>query len=253
VIGLPPTLPPGYQLFSYDSVGSTNDEAKRLARKGALEGTVVWASEQTAGRGRRGRVWASPRGNLYASLILRPDCPPLHAAQFGFVAALGIGNALGAMLPQLEGLSYKWPNDVLVNGRKIAGILLESEMTTTDKLTFLILGIGVNLLSSPRLAEYSATSAAEEGLGDVSPAALLEEFVRYFHSWKSHWRSEGFTPVRAAWLARAASHGELIRVRLGTGTLCGRFLGIDEMGALLLEGAEEQHRISAGDILLMNR
>jgi BirA family transcriptional regulator, biotin operon repressor / biotin---[acetyl-CoA-carboxylase] ligase len=253
VIGSEPRLPPGYRLISYDSVGSTNDEAKRLAREGAPEDTIVWAREQTAGRGRRGRVWVSPRDNLYASLILRPNCPPVHAAQLGFVAALGISNALGTILPGLQGLSYKWPNDVLLNGRKIAGILLESEMTTAGELTFLILGIGVNLLSSPPLTEYSATSVAEEGLGDVPPAAMLEEFCRHFHSWKSRWHNEGFAPVRAAWLARAASLRELIRVRLGAGTLYGQFLDIDELGALLLEGAERQHRISAGEVLLMNQ
>jgi BirA family biotin operon repressor/biotin-[acetyl-CoA-carboxylase] ligase len=157
------------------------------------------------------------------------------------------------MLPGLRGLSYKWPNDVLINGRKIAGILLESEMTAAGELTFLILGIGVNLLSSPPLAEYSATSVAEEGLGNISPAALIEEFCRHFHTWKNCWHNEGFAPVRAAWLGRAASHRELIRVRLGTGTLYGRFLDIDELGALLLEGAEKQHRISAGEVLLMNQ
>jgi BirA family biotin operon repressor/biotin-[acetyl-CoA-carboxylase] ligase len=156
------------------------------------------------------------------------------------------------MLPGLNGPSYKWPNDVLVNGRKIAGILLESEMTTAGELTFLILGIGVNLLSSPPLTEYSATSVAEEGLGNVSPPALIEEFCRHFHTWKNRWHNESFAPIRAAWLARAAYHGELIRVRLGTGTLSGRFLDIDELGALLLEDDEDLHRISAGEVLLMN-
>ena len=116
-----PKLPPGYRLLRYDSIGSTNDEAKRLARDGAAEGTLVWALEQTAGRGRRGRAWSSPRGNLYLSLILRPDCPVGSAAQLGFVAALAVGDALRAILPRVERLAYKWPNDVLIDGRKIAG------------------------------------------------------------------------------------------------------------------------------------
>jgi BirA family biotin operon repressor/biotin-[acetyl-CoA-carboxylase] ligase len=214
---------------------------------------VVWALEQTAGRGRRGRIWVSPPGNLYASLILHPDCSPARAAQLGFVAALAIGSALGEMFPALEGLSYKWPNDVLVNRRKIAGILLESEMTAAGKPTFLIVGIGVNLASSPTLAGYPATSITEESLGEVAPATMLEEFCRHFHSWRRRWREEGFAPVRAAWLARAASHGELIQVRLQPGTLHGRFLDIDELGALLLEGVRERHRISAGEVFLMNQ
>ncbi len=121
MIERPPRLPPGYKLICYDSIGSTNDEAKRLAREGAAERTLVWALEQNAGRGRRGRRWVSPRGNLYASLILRPDCTPHRAAQLGFVAALAVGGALGALLPRVEGLSYKWPNDVLINGVRSRG------------------------------------------------------------------------------------------------------------------------------------
>ncbi len=253
MIRLQPTLPPGYRLVCNDSVGSTNDEAKRLAREGATEGTFVWALEQTAGRGRRGRTWVSPRGNLYASLILRPDCPAHQAAQLGFVAALAIGDALGAMLPRLGGLAYKWPNDVLVNGRKIAGILLESEMTALDKLTFLVVGIGVNLQASPRGTEFPATSAAEESLGEIAPAAMLEAFSGHFETWKKRWQTDGFARVRAAWLAAATFRGEPIRVRLETATLHGRFLDIDEQGALLLDAGGEHRRISGGEIFPANR
>ena len=253
MIGVKPTLPSDYRLVYCDRVGSTNDEAKRVARDGAVEGTVVWAREQTAGRGRLGHVWASPPGNLYFSLILRPNCPPHHAAQLGFVATLAVGNALGALLPGLEELSYKWPNDVLVNGSKIAGILLESEMTKPNELAFLIIGVGINLASSPRLAEYPATSVSEESLGEVRSAAMLEEFCRHFHCWEKLWSEKGFAPIRAAWLAHAASHRELIRVRLSTRTLYGRFLDIDDLGALLLEDLGEQHHISAGEVFLMSQ
>ena len=253
MIGAELTLPSGYRLVCFDSVGSTNDEAKRLARDGAADGTVVWAREQSAGRGRLGHVWVSPPGNLYVSLVLRRDCLPRPAAQLSFVAALAVGNALGTLLPQLQGLAYKWPNDVLVKGRKIAGILLESEMTKPNELAFLIIGVGINLASSPRLAEYPATSVSEESLGEVRSAAMLEEFCRHFHSWEKLWSEKGFAPIRAAWLAHAASHRELIRVRLSTRTLYGRFLDIDDLGALLLEDLGEQHRISAGEVFLMSQ
>jgi len=252
VIRLQPTLPPGYQLVCYDSVGSTNDEAKCLARDGAVDATFVWALEQTAGRGRRGRTWVSPRGNLYASLILRPNCSAHQAAQLGFVAALAIGDALGATLPQLGGVAYKWPNDVLVNGRKIAGILLESEMTALDKLTFLIVGVGVNLAASPQGTAVPATSVAEECDGEVVPAAMLEKFSGHFESWKKRWQTEGFAPVRAAWLAAAIFRGEPIRVHLEAATLHGRFLDLDEQGALLLEADGEHRRISAGEVFPAN-
>jgi BirA family transcriptional regulator, biotin operon repressor / biotin---[acetyl-CoA-carboxylase] ligase len=157
------------------------------------------------------------------------------------------------MLPRLGGLSYKWPNDILVNGRKFAGILLESEMAALDMLAFLVIGVGVNLITSPRDADYPATSVAEEGLGEIAPAAILEQFLRGFLFWEGRWRADGFAPVRAAWRAAATSRGAPIRVRLETGTLHGRFIDIDPQGALLLEAAGQKCRILAGEIFPANR
>jgi BirA family biotin operon repressor/biotin-[acetyl-CoA-carboxylase] ligase len=244
-----PRLPPGYRLLYYDSIGSTNDRAKDLARKGAEEGTLVWALEQTAGRGRRGRVWSSPRGNLYLSLILRPDRPVGRAAQLGFVAALAVGGALRAILPRVERLAYKWPNDVLIDGRKVAGILLESETVAPEKLSFVVVGVGINLTASPQGTEFPASSIMEEGLGEIMPEVVLEEFVAHFRWWNARWRTEGFAPVRASWLAAAAiARGEPIRVRLDTLALHGRFLDIDHEGNLLIDCSGECRRIPAGEV-----
>jgi BirA family biotin operon repressor/biotin-[acetyl-CoA-carboxylase] ligase len=243
-----PRLPPAYRLISYEVVGSTNDEAKRLARADAEEGTFVWALEQTAGRGRRGRSWASPRGNLYASLILRPYCSPNRAAQLGFVAALAVGDALASNYKRLEGLSYKWPNDVLIRGRKIAGILLESELGEGGIPEFVVVGVGVNLISSPRETVFPATSIAEEGLWPLLPVNALEEFARHFQTWVRRWREDDFAPVRTAWLAKAMSLGEPIQVQLDTASLHGRFHDIDQHGALVIEVAGEIRRFSAGEI-----
>jgi BirA family biotin operon repressor/biotin-[acetyl-CoA-carboxylase] ligase len=244
-----PGLPPGYRLLCYDSIGSTNDQAKRLANGVAEDGTLVWALEQTAGRGRRGRAWSSPRGNLYLSLILRPNCPVGIAAQLGFVAALAVGEALRAILGRVERLAYKWPNDVLINGRKIAGVLLESETVGSEKLSFIVVGVGVNLTASPQRTEFPATSVLEEGLGEVTPEAVLEEFAAHFRSWNTRWRAEGFAPVRESWLAAAAiARGEPIRVHLESRALCGRFLDLDHEGNLLLDYAGECRRIAAGEV-----
>jgi len=253
VIRSQPRLPASYRLVPYDTVGSTNNEAKRFARAGAEEGTLVWSLEQTAGRGRRGRVWASPPGNLYASLILRPRCPVDQAAQLGFVTTLAIGDTLGSICKRLEGLSYKWPNDVLLRGRKIAGILLESELGVGAAPEFVVVGVGINLVSSPRDAAFPATSIADEDLGIVSPGAALESFARHFQAWAEHWRKEGFGPIRAAWRSQAAALGESIRVHLEPATLHGRFLDIDQHGALLLESAGEIWHISAGEIFPASR
>ena len=250
---LPPKLASTCRLLRYETVGSTNDEAKRLARDGAEGGTLVWALEQTAGRGRHGRTWVSPRGNLYVSVILRPGCPVGRAAQLGFVAALAVGDALATIFPRLEGLSYKWPNDVLADGRKLAGILLESELDEGGVPQFIVVGVGINLASSPGNAEFPATSIVEQGLGQVSPALALEEFARHFQAWVGRWHEEGFAPIRKAWRARAAALGEPIRVRLEPATLHGRFIDIDQHGALLLESAGELRRVAAGEVFPVTR
>jgi BirA family transcriptional regulator, biotin operon repressor / biotin---[acetyl-CoA-carboxylase] ligase len=243
-----PLLPPGYRLVSRETVGSTNDEAKWLARSGAGEGTLVWGLEQTSGRGRRGREWTSPRGNLYISLVLRPDCPLDRAAQFGFVAALAIGDALAELLPDLRGLACKWPNDVLVGDRKIAGILLESEVADNGNLAFLVAGVGINLISAPAGAEFPATSIVGEGHRPPEAAVVLQTLIQHFESWARRWREEGFGPVRAAWRARATALGQPIRIRLEGTTLHGRFVDIDQQGVLLLDTPDGQRRISAGDV-----
>jgi BirA family biotin operon repressor/biotin-[acetyl-CoA-carboxylase] ligase len=253
-----PLLPEGFRLCRHATLGSTNDEAKALARAGAPDGTLVWADEQAAGRGRRGRQWLSPPGNLYLSLVLRPDAAPSRAAQLGFVAALGLGDALRPLIfddaraalgePALR-LRYKWPNDLLANGQKLAGILLESETTSAkDRVDFVVVGIGVNIVSAPEDVEFPATSLAAEGVAQVTPALLLEGFIRHFAGWAGRWREEGFAPVRAAWLAAASGRGERVRVRLERSTLCGRFHDLDDDGALVLDGAEGRRRIAAGEV-----
>ncbi|HVB17577.1 MAG TPA: biotin--[acetyl-CoA-carboxylase] ligase [Stellaceae bacterium] len=243
-----PSLPEAFHLHCYDAVGSTNDEAKALARAGAPEGTLVWARTQTAGRGRRGRAWLSPPGNLYLSLVVRPDMPPPAAAQLGFVAALGLVDGLAALAGPALQLRCKWPNDVLINGRKLAGILLESETSAGLPVDFVVIGVGVNILSAPRGVEYPATSLAAEGIAGITPALLLEAFVRRFDGWARRWHSDGFAPVRRGWLERASGLGELVHVRLERSALSGRFLDLDDDGALLIDSADGRRRIAAGEI-----
>ncbi len=241
-------LPEGYRLHHLAAVGSTNDEAKTLARAGAPAGTLVWAGEQTAGRGRRGRAWASPPGNLYLSLVLRPDGTAAEAAQLGFVVALGLGDALAALAGPALRLRYKWPNDILADGGKLAGILLESETDAGGRIDFVVAGTGVNLVSAPPATEYPATSLKAEGVCGITPGVLLEAFIGCFEAWQHRWRTDGFTPVRTAWLARASGLGGEIRVRLDRATLTGRFFDLDGDGALLLDAADGRRRIAAGDV-----
>ena len=175
-----PVLPDGWTLVALQSVGSTNDEAARLAEAGAAEGTVVWAREQTGGRGRRGRIWASPVGNLYTSTIVRPQCPAARAAELGFVSALAVAD----IVPAGRDVRVKWPNDVLVDGGKIAGILPESSIGADGCVEHGCArpqrGERVRVAGVPRVVEVPADghaqlgSACDEGAdgarrGDVSP------------------------------------------------------------------------------------
>jgi BirA family transcriptional regulator, biotin operon repressor / biotin---[acetyl-CoA-carboxylase] ligase len=244
----PPRLSPFYGLVSFTDIDSTNDEAKRRAGEGAAQGTLVWARAQSAGRGRRGRSFISPPGNLYMSIVLRPDRPAASAAQLGFAAALALGDAVAPLLPRPEGLRYKWPNDVLIDGRKVSGILLESQAAGEGKLDWLVVGIGVNLASFPDNVDYPAISLAAAGASGVTVEALLETVSGRFQVWYERWRAEGFLPLRAAWLARAHGLGEEIRVRLPGDEASGRFAGLDEDGALLLEDGTTRRRIGAGDV-----
>lgn len=242
----PPRLPSFYRLVALDSVDSTNEEARRrlVADESLPEGTLVWAAEQTAGRGRRGRSWSSPRGNLYVSLVLRPGCAPGVAAQLGFVAAVALAETIDGLLPAGGRARLKWPNDVLVDGGKVSGILLEAEQGGA-----LILGVGVNLQSRPERALYPAISLAEAGAAIREPAEFLERFAERLLTWYETWKRDGFAPLRAAWLARAVGLGQPIEVRLDRETLSGRFDALDESGALALALADGRCRlVAAGDV-----
>jgi len=249
-----PRLPPAYRLVALDTVESTMDEARRLAEEGAEEGTLVWAREQTAGRGRRGRNWHSPRGNLYFTLLLRPECSAAQAAQISFVAAVALGEAIGTVSPPIE-VTYKWPNDVLLQGSKVAGILLESRAAPDGGLDYLLLGCGVNVAHFPPDRELQATAMHFEGVPkEVTPDELLEAFSRHFLSRISRWVEDGFEPIRRVWLRHAQGLGEEIEVRLLQETLKGRFRDLDPEGYLLLEmEGGGQRRISSGEVYLTER
>lgn len=245
-------LPPFYRCIHLARTGSTNDEAMRLAAEGAAEGTVIWADSQTAGRGRRGRVWQSPEGNLHISIILRPAAPIGRLGQLGFAAALAIAETAEALLPPGAVIQCKWPNDVLIDGRKTAGLLLETDTRADGAVAWLVLGVGINVASHPAATEFPATSLAAAG-GKAGVAEVLSLFAQRFHNWYEIWRRTGFPLLRAAWLGRAAGLGGPIRVRLENRTLDGVFSGLDEGGALLLHSAgfgagAPAQRITAGDV-----
>jgi BirA family biotin operon repressor/biotin-[acetyl-CoA-carboxylase] ligase len=240
-------LPDFYRLVFHTRIGSTSDEAKSLAAADGAEGTLVWALAQTRGHGRQGRSWISPPGNLYASMILRPPVPVATAAQLSFAAALAVGEACAELAPDAA-ISFKWPNDVLLAGRKTAGILLESQARPDGGLAWLVLGIGINLATYPVGVDYPATALSATG-ADITPATMLAALACHFLDWYERWEGgKGFAALRTAWLARAQGLGQAIRVRQGTAELHGKFLDLDSDGALRLEAPSGIRRIEAGEV-----
>ncbi len=244
-------IPSLYNVISYETIGSTNGEAARLAALGedlTPDGTLVWSLEQTDGRGRRGRDWQSPAGNLYTSLVLRPEVPLREAAQLGFVAALAVYDALGNIGPAGHQVHCKWPNDVLLNEKKVAGILLESHGGGNDQpADWIVLGMGLNVASHPEGTEFPSTSLRYEGFSNTLEETL-SAYTRSFLSWSSRWLDQGFAPIRKDWRWRCIGRGKEIDVRLDNRTLRGVFEDIDEDGALLLRGDGNVQRITAGDV-----
>lgn len=243
-------LPAGYRLATFESLDSTNEQARGLAMDGALDGTVIWAKSQTAGRGRQGREWQSPEGNLYCSIVVRPEVPAADAAQLSFVTALALGQAVSGLLPDGVEMRYKWPNDLLLDGRKAAGILLESSGGAAGRLDWLVIGAGLNVEECPDVTDgYPATSLREAGVRPVALDDILARYIGGFAHWRARWQNEGLAAIREAWLERAARLGEDITVRLPGDQLQGRFTGLDEGGALLLDLPDGSRRtITAGDV-----
>ncbi|WP_449474602.1 biotin--[acetyl-CoA-carboxylase] ligase [Sphingobium chungangianum] len=228
-----------------DETGSTNADMLASAEQGVAEGTWLRAGRQVGGRGRMGRTWESPAGNLYCSTLvrLRAGDPPAH------LLALVAANAVHALVaPLCEGQArIKWPNDVLVDGAKIAGILLERAGDA------IVVGIGINVVGHPVGLDRPVTSLAAQGAEDAEAGPLLERLAELFEHWLAIWRAQGLEPVRAHWLLNAHPSGTAMRVVQPDGeTVEGSFDTLDQQGMLILRLANGDTRaIHAGDILLI--
>ncbi len=233
----------GLRLIEHDTLGSTNAEALALARAGERGPLWVTARRQTAGRGRRGRIWVSEPGNLYASLLLKAPAAREKFAELSFVSALAVRDAAARFAAAHIEVALKWPNDVLIEGRKFCGILLEAIDDTV------VIGIGVNCAHHPADAIYPATDLVSAGVV-ASPDRLFEQLSGTMQARLTQWdRGAGFAAIREDWLKRATGVGGPVRVALPDGEHGGRFETIDQHGRLMLrrgDGAIEA--ISAGDV-----
>ncbi len=243
--------PQGYGLHVLQQVDSTLNEAARIAPT-ATGPVWIMAHHQTAARGRRGRAWANPKGNLAATLLMRPDGNPEQAALRSFVAALALFDACVAVTGRAQGLSLKWPNDVLLNGGKLAGILLES--TGQGKgVMHLSIGVGVNLSEAPAADKVEPgavrpVSLLSETGAQVSPEDFLTELAAAFARYESQFTTYGFDPIRTAWLSRAARLGEVITARTASSETVGTFETVDAGGNLVLNTAKGRVSIPAADV-----
>jgi len=255
----------GYRLKGFDSVGSTNTEALAAAAAGDPGGVWFTTLEQTAGRGRRGRAWESARGNLAASLLIVPDADPAIAATLGFVAGVALNNALSRVLPggivklgidgadgESDGraarIALKWPNDVLADGAKLAGILLEATKLP-DGRHGVVIGVGVNVVAAPAGLPYPAVSLADLGVARDAPdvfEALSDAWVESFSLWRD---GQGVADVLAHWRAAAAGIGAPVAVSRADGVVRGIFETIDAAGRLIIRADDKSLiAITAGDV-----
>jgi BirA family biotin operon repressor/biotin-[acetyl-CoA-carboxylase] ligase len=219
-----------------DDLVSTNATAFAQAAAGDPGGLWVVARQQTGGRGRSGRAWSSPPGNLYASLLLRPACSLATAQQLALLAPVTMFDCVSALTPdaRARGLRLKWPNDVLIAGAKLSGVLVESSMASDGRLA-VVVGIGINLASHPDAIDQAATDLAAQGIATTLEAAF-EALAAAWSRWLDVWNDgAGFAAIRQAWIDRAGPIGEALSVRTGDGQRVeGHYRGLDHDGALLL-------------------
>ena len=242
----------GTRFHYFTELDSTNTRARELAESGAAEGEIVIAESQTQGRGRLGRRWESPPlSNLYLSIVLRPGLPPKHAPQITLAAAVALVETVGSFLPRPPVI--KWPNDILIDGKKLAGILTEAACDT-ECVQYVILGIGLNLNyraeTMPETLRQRATSMADMAGENLSRETVLVRLIHDLDRCYGELEESGFAALRPRWETHFGLRGRRVRVELGDQTIIGRAQGIDHEGALIVETDDEQRRsIVAGDVI----
>ncbi|MCG8505011.1 MAG: biotin--[acetyl-CoA-carboxylase] ligase [Sphingomonadales bacterium] len=242
------SVPSGYQLAHFTEIGSTNDEAKRAAETGEPGNLWVVADRQTAGRGRRGRGWVSGLGNLFASVMIRPAAAPEASGLLSLAASLAVHDALASLTGSGDALTCKWPNDVLLNGAKVAGILLESA-SSGGRIDWAVIGIGINVAYAPSGLPYPAASLRDAGFAGLSAADVFAALAQSVAVRIGDWEAGSGEGLRDAWLARAHGLGGKITAHVGTATVAGTFEGLDSDGTLIVrEAAGGVRRIRSADV-----
>jgi BirA family biotin operon repressor/biotin-[acetyl-CoA-carboxylase] ligase len=238
-----------FRLECHAALDSTSTTLKQRAEAGEAEGLAIQALRQSAGRGRQGRGWESAPGNLYLSALLRPEMPLREAPQWSFVAAVALAETLLPLLSETARPSLQWPNDVLLHGGKIAGILVETGITADHGLDWICIGIGVNITNKPDLPDRATSCLAEYLPNPPTPQALATALLQQLAHWHEIRLRHGFAPIRDAWLRHGPAIGAAVSVRRDGALTEGTFAGLSPEGALMLAKGREVQLILAGEII----
>jgi BirA family biotin operon repressor/biotin-[acetyl-CoA-carboxylase] ligase len=235
-----PQLPAAYEVIQLDGRSIVVDHAVELARQGAPEGTLVWASAQSQATHRLGKPWFSPDNGLYLALVMEPEFDASRFGEIGLIGLLSLGWAVSDHVAPMTDLRYRWPNDLLLSGSKVGGVTLRK----SSDGSWLVLGVSVNVASEPSEVIDGGCVAIEGGCADIQPTAVLESFAREFLHWINRWDEDGLGPVLTALRGRWGQPGESVLIELADGTtMAGAFKEIGEKGQLILETADNEETV----------
>lgn len=241
-----PEVPRLYDLITVESTGSARAYAERLAREGADEGTLVWAKSQREGTGRKGKYWMSGYRNLHCAIVLRPDDAVENCCQLSLLATICAAMAISSQAEPLGEFRYRWPNDILLNGGKLASVTLGAQLSGPG-VDWMVVALNANVYEHPQSKGFDAASMRGEGFENFDRVRLLGAYAREFLSWINRWSEEGFEPVRRAWLFNGHEEGDEVKVELPEHTVVGAFSGMDANGAIRLKTATDTESIELLD------
>jgi BirA family biotin operon repressor/biotin-[acetyl-CoA-carboxylase] ligase len=243
-----------YNLLIFDEIDSTNDEAKRLALAGVKGDFVIWANTQTKGRGKDSRPWVSAHGNLHLSILLTPKANMAYNADLSLMVAVAVGEVLTNILPVKTKISYKWPNDILVEDKKISGILLES-VIIGGQCRGLIIGVGINISAAPLLPEndrYQATCIAEYITSKIDSSIVINDFMKSFEFFLDAYKNYGISPIKEIWLQKCNDIGKKITIKIGEKEVSGIFSDMTKNGEIKLTlSSGEELSIASGEVFCL--
>lgn len=242
------SAPHRFRLDCHETLPSTSDLVAQRAAAGEPEGLAILARRQTAGRGTQGRRWEGPVGNLHLSVLLRPAEPIRLAPQWGLLAAVALADAIAEAIPDPAAIALKWPNDLLLNGAKAAGILTEASATPEGTVAWINLGIGVNLAHAPEVTGRATACLADTGIAPPDPEAFAHRLLAALDGRRAERAAQGFAATRAAWLARGPAPGTHLAIRREGRDIAGAFAGLAEDGSLLVDAGGAIRAVASGEV-----